>query len=54
MRIDWEMFMFTLIATIACALFAVGFATAMAMENAVWLLLWIPAAVLAILLFSTY
>lgn len=52
MRIDWEIFLFSLMVLLASCFWAAGLALACETQQAVWLLFWIPAALLTLLALS--
>lgn len=54
MKIDWEMFLLMWLAIIAIILWVFGMGMTLASENVLWLLLWIPAAIVSTLLSCTY
>ena len=52
MRIDWEMFLFSLMVILAAGFWTAGLALVCETQQDVWLLFWIPAALLTLLALS--
>lgn len=54
MKIDWVVFLTMWLAIIGLCLWAVGLVMTLASGNGLWLLMWIPAALVSTLLSCTY
>ena len=52
MRIDWDSFIKMLLSSLVGVFYILGFVLCIAMENAWYLLFWIPAVIIIMLLMS--